>query len=331
MRNWRMVGVGAFAFCAILTSCDRKTEVGEQPKAGTQPSSADDVTLIVHMTGALLMVPGGTGATTVLLPKDRLQMGHLARLGFGIAKDNPEGYPCVDDPVFSTPPTSVGICYINLDNWEVTIGIGGQPNPPGQVFPDGVLNVTLLSKGHTAPTSGAGANYRARVLLAAGRPGPEHCSLASWTYEWEDEQGTLHTDTRALTNVLRWHIQNPTPVLRLQSTTNSADVRTVALPPAEQDTIELVLAHVPVNDLAHLPPGIPPPTPSGETKLAAHFDLYYDLLRHAGGGQPQRRIPHDATPTGTLSCPVAITSPVPPFIEPSSVATYACMVAWGEG
>lgn len=341
--NYRMAARGAALLIigALTTGCGEKDpapEKTEQPDTITV-ATTPDVTVIVHMTGALLMVPGSDGMN-VLLPKDRAGMEHAPRLGFGIAKGNPEGYPCVDDPVFPSPPTEAGICYLNLEDWIVTIGEQGLPSPAVQARPEGVVSVTRLSGGHKAPIPDIKSSYRARVVLAAGQPVAPHCSLATWTYQPVDLQGGEQPpETSPLINVLRWHIRNPVRELRLRRISDEAETLTIPLPEPEQGKIEVILAHVPPTpDLGHLPPTQPTTTSMGPLpQRADHFDLYYDLLRHPVSGKPVpagpvfRRLPHTPALPLTKPCEVAITTPVEPLLKVNSVATYACMLGWGGG
>lgn len=333
-----------------MQACDG-TKSGSEAKAttGAKQDSSGRVnmpvdTLIVRMTGALVMVPAGRGGMNVLLPKDRPGLRHVARFGFGIEENNPRRYPCVDDAVFTRPPisgeppTKEGICYVNLVDWEVLdLGASGTPSPAVQRLPDGVLDVSLLSQGHKAPNPNPGA--RSTVHFATGEAGAsagDQCSLAEWTYKWTNAQGGQHTETRELINVLSWRILNPGSQFRLRSKRNSAVIHTVQLPVSEEGKIEMVLAHVPMKDLGHLPPGPEATLEQNPPQQANHIDLYYETLRRPGtGGKPgaaHRRIPQFSQSIRTKACPVAITTSVQRFMQPFSVATYACMVGKaGEG
>lgn len=339
-RTVRLTPLAAFA---LVLACDGKrrdsetTIVSDQQSDSSARADASVDTLVVQMTGALVLVPASSGGMNVMLPNDREGMPHVARLGFGIEENNPKKYPCVDDSVFSEAPTKEGICYIDLVEWEVLdLGASGAPSPAVQTLPGGVLNVSRLSRGHKA--SHPKEDARATLHLATGEAGgsaADQCSLARWTYQLPQEQGAPKDTTSELINVLNWRITDPDRQFRLRSRKDTMVIHTVDLQMPKQRKIELILAHVPMKELGHLPPA-PAATLEDPPLQADHVDLYYDLLRHPGTGErpagADRRLPRKPEPLRNKACPVDITTWVVRAVQrPPSVATYACMVGTGEG
>lgn len=344
MLTRRMVRLTPLAAFALVLACDGKTQdteaniVSDQASDSSARADGSVDTLVVQMTGALVLVPGSSGGMNVVLPNDRVGMPHVARLGFGIEENNPEKYPCVNDNVFSEAPTKEGICYIDLVEWEVLdLGASGGPSPAVQTLPGGVLNVSRLSRGHKA--SHPKEDARATLHLATGEAGgsaEDQCSLARWTYQLPQEQGAPKDTTSELINVLNWRITDPDRQFRLRSRKDTMVIDTVHLQMPKKGRIDLIMAHVPMKDLGQLPPAAEATLEQNPPLQAAHVDLYYDLLRHPGTGERpaagDRRIPRISQRLRDRACPVTITTWVLRAAEgPPSVATYACMVGTGGG
>jgi hypothetical protein len=315
---------GAIAGCLVLSSC-----AADAPGAHAlvpERSVAAEATVVVHMSGLLLVVPPRQdgGRTHVLLPA---APGHAARLGFGVAGDEPFVHRlCLTDEAHGLPAIRAGVCYVDLERWALEpFGDGGPPTLVANALPAGVLNASDVSGGtHRVELASLGNEVRAQVALTAGQVGGQ-CSLASWVVEPVDETGAVRREVLPLVNVLSWEIRNPAATELVFRSRSGPETITVPLPaPAANGKIEILLSHVPLDELDDLPPAIPGP-PAAPTDTAYHFGAFYDLLRNADGeplaaNSPRRRLPHTPSQRSPYSCDVRITTPVrqmahelPPF------------------
>lgn len=308
------------------------------PNVSANPT-LDSVTVVVHMTGLLLVVPPTQrdGGTTIVLPQ---AAGHVALLGFGrTASSDAVQNLCLASGQYADAYRA-GICYVNLDQWSVLpFGENGGRLSSELAVPAGLMDVTDASGGdYKVPLQTN--NFRS-VVFKRGWFGPTTCSLANWTYTPVTSGGLKKTPrTRPLYNLVDWEIRHPANP-RLEFVSASGVPVPVELPvTAGEDRIELLLAHVPIGDQAQLPPA-GRPTPAGAVDSAAHFHAYYNLLRKPGNplqipNKFHRPVPRDAQPTTVRGCFVRITvEPQRQLIElpPDSraIGTYACMPATGEG
>lgn len=360
----------AAALCVLLAGCGADQRGG--PLLNSLPSTAG-TTVVVHMSGLLLLVPPAHdgGQTNVLIPSIP---EHAAWLGFGVAGDEPYvSRLCLADAAYGLPAVRAGICYVDLDLWSLQpFGAGGQPTPASSTLPEGIVNVANGSGGdHRVHVPSLGGDLRARVVFGAGEAGG-HCSLASWIYEPVNTQGLVQRrDSLPLINVLDWEIRNPAAHALVFRSRTGTDSISVPLPaPDANGKIELLLTHIPLEDLEELPPASPG-TPDAPVDTAYHFDAFYNLLRDEVSGQPlpqngsRRPLPHTPTSVRTSACEVGVTIPrslasdgIPPFAAnlaiagpprsvrlaatlPSgadragrgraSLSTFTCLIGWGEG
>lgn len=311
------------------------------PPAETPPAARAVVparaieAITIHITGLVVVVPSdsATGATRLLLPHVAPSDSHVALLGFGIDRAHPDANSLCERDGFSSDPLAVGMCYVDLDEWQVQpLGAGGQPRTAGAQLPQGLVNLTALSGSeHKAPPGQVPTNRRTEVVLLSGWADGDHCSLARWQVDWFDTAGNVkQSEPRDLINVLRWTIRDPQEtVLRFTNGNTS-----ITLPiHTENGRADLILAHIPPGDRAHLPPGSAS-APSGTLTAAEHIRAAYSLLTKREGpihttlpqGSPRRSIPQSGVPSGKGPCPVSITSPVVGLREERAVATYACIV-----
>jgi hypothetical protein len=323
----------AAALCVLLGGCGADQRGG--PLLNSLPSTAE-TSVVVHMSGLLLVVPPGQdgGQTNVLMPT---MPDHAAWLGFGIAGDEPfVSRLCLADATYGQPAIRAGICYVDLDLWSLQpFGAGGQPTPASNTLPAGVLNVTEGSGGgYRVHVPSLGGDLRAQVVFGAGEAGG-HCSLASWIYEPVNAQGVVQRrDSLPLINVLDWEIRNPAVHALVFRSRSGPDSISVPLPaPDANGKIELLLTHIPIEDLEELPPARSS-APEVPADTAYHFDAFYDLLRDGSvdgepipRNSPRRPLPHTPTALSAGSCEVGITIPrslaaegIPPFEASLAIA-----------
>jgi hypothetical protein len=327
------------ATCPVLTACvegasGASSASADAVVAGGTESVGSDTRVTIQMTGILLIVPPDRPGDSVhvLLPNARGE-DHVALFGFGVA-----GIPWPASCVSVTTPFGkrahdAGICYVDLDVWTLQpLGAGGQPAtptlasiPPGEK--SGLLNVTALSGGkHTVHFPLDTTRFRTEVVLLAGEV-ERTCKLAHWAYHywrWPGYRGPRHTDS--LANVVYWQMQTSAPLeFRNHS---SGEIVTIPLQPGEMN---MVLAHVPREEMYHLPPG----KANGVTVAnTAHFQPYYSLLSedpredYIPSGSRRRRVPRSL---GGKSIPCTVTINVGARVEGGrSIGTYACVVSTGE-
>jgi hypothetical protein len=319
--------LGAIAGCLLLSAC-----AADAPGAHAlipERSAAAQATVVVHMSGLMLVVPPGQdgGRTHVLLPA---AAGHAARLGFGITGDEPYVQRlCLTDEAHGLPAIRAGVCYVDLERWALQpFGDGGPPTPAANTLPAGVLNAAEVSGGeYRVDLASLGSELRAQVALTAGQVGGQ-CSLASWIVEpVEAAGGPRRRELLPLANVLSWEIRNPAAAELVFRSRSGPETVTVPLPPpAANGKIEILLSHGPLDELDDLPPAIPA-RPAAAPDTAYHFGAYYDLLRGPGTGgkpmapgSPNRRLPHTPSALSPRACDVRITTParrmaheLPPF------------------
>jgi hypothetical protein len=349
LKRMRAIAVlNSLAACALLSGCGgdgKETRVEPDTVPDTIRPAASVDTVVIHMTGLLLVVPPTQPGqeASVLLPKID---GHAARFGFGVdTTDANARQLCTPDAdALRLAAWKVGICYVDLDEWKLaTFGTGGMPQTsPGMSFPQGVRNVTEASGQLHRVHRGQTAGRRGTVTFAAGEPG-KACSLATWWFQPVDAQETeLDSAQYQFVNLLEWRIQDPpSRQLVFESVGGQSGTVTLPLPAAQQGRIDVILAHVPNPDLAHLPPGNAPAlNPASAPEAAVDFDAFYNVLHHrnaAGGLDPipansrRRRLPHHSSGRATIPCSVTITSGIQALVETAAIGTYACIVGRATG
>jgi len=319
--------LGTVALCALLSG--RGEQAGGSQALAANYGAESDATVVVHLTGLVLVVPPGQdgGQTHVLLPSIAQ---HAAWLGFGVAGD--EAYVprlCLSDAEYGLPALREGICYVDLDRWSLQpFGSGGQPTPVVNTLPPQLLNASRASGGgYGVHLPALGDELRAQVVFGAGQAGG-HCSLASWIHEPVNARGEPErSDPLPLVNVLDWEMRNPAARVLVFRSRSGEETLAVPLPaPSADGRIELLLAHVPVEERDDLPPARPH-APAAPADTAHHFDAMYNLLRDRGtharplpAHSPNRRLPHTPTVLRPSGCEVGITVPrrgaveaLPPF------------------
>jgi hypothetical protein len=194
MRPAAAVACAALLGCAPLASCGVADDTGEQPQTtATAAAAFEPVTMVIQMSGLLLMVPpaGGVGPTHVLMPR---MDGHLSYIGFrreekeGCTKHNPD----------------YNICYIDVNGWSV-LPIGTEAATTSKI-PGGALNLTHGSGNVKIDTTRAATRdrIRSRLTFSSGSA-TDSCGLATWTF---DPYGAPRPGKLRLTNVLEWQIPN---------------------------------------------------------------------------------------------------------------------------
>lgn len=335
MSSFRMgrtlVGIVVLAVGALSSGCGDTNE-GRSVRSAADSMASGDLTVVVHMTGLLLVVPSSQGGATVMLPDTRKVGAHIGWLGFGFSSFTSDlNRLCNRKKSY----IKAEICYVDLYKWELReFGAGGETASPPTPLPPTLLNVAMVAGGKHKAWLANGAAPR-RVVFGSGGPG-RTCSLASWTHEVVNEAGqVVATKTGPLANVLEWKIRNPTVrELEFRHRTNGSTIR-VLLPQAGE--VHMVLAHVRPPEVADLPPSKPRTPSSRLPKSAPHFDAYYDLLFSRPSqaakipeGDSRRRFPHDAKDPLSRACEVSITRPGKREAESRAIGTVACMVATAD-
>lgn len=305
---------GMIAGCLLLSAC--AADASGAHALIPERAVAAEATVVVHLSGLLMVIPPQQdgGRTHVLLPA---APGHVARMGFGIAGD--EAFVqrlCMTDETHGLPAIRAGVCYVDMERWALQpLGDGGPPPPAVNTLPAGLLSASDAAGGeYRVDVAAVGGDLRAQVALTAGEVGGQ-CSLASWVVDKVDAAGAPRPrEVLPLVNVLSWEIRNPAATELVFHSRSGPETVTVPLPaPAPNGKIEILLTHVPFEELADLPPAMPATlAPAPDT--AYHFAALYDLLRKDGErlapDSPRRRLPHTPSQLSPHSCDVRITTPV---------------------
>jgi hypothetical protein len=240
----------------------------------------DTITVIVHMTGLLLLAPSSpTGAYPlhVLAPRPNATMPHHApELGWSSTK-----HAC--DTSRYRFDKAEKLCYVRLDSMAVELGAGGQPTS-SLVPPVGLVVVSTQANPVKRAWFGnmPGDEIRSRVTLLSGsaRVG---CPYAKW------KVGSTEV---ILDNVVNWVSTGvPGPSITLMGSrlnvdsTNPPTVNLGTLQ-AKHGVIELWLRQEPSGAMGG---------GSGSQNKAVHFHSFYDVLGVGANDQTARRIPEVKT------------------------------------
>lgn len=337
MRPAAAVVCAALLGSALLAACGGAEDTEEQPRTtATAAAAFEPVTMVIQMSGLLLMVPpaGGVGPTHVLMPK---MGGHLSYIGF--RREDPKG--CTrHNPDYN-------ICYIDVDGWSV-LPIGREAATTSKV-PGGALNLTRGSGNVKIDTTKAGTRARitSRLTFQSGSA-TDSCGLATWTF---DPYGNPPPEKLRLINVLEWQIPNLQSetlqlVLRWRGPGSKPD-SILTLHANDSREIELLVLHVTSKE------GVPfieadrraggPEAPPANAALAgsprasegrsaavrAHFNTLYEMM---GVPQERRRMPTRPAKDRDL-CPITILD-LEDYQRPGGprgISTYSCVMASATG
>jgi hypothetical protein len=276
----------------------------------------DTITVVVKMTGLLLVVPPKAGGPThILMPATDLTAPHVAFVGF---------------PADSTARHCTyyneedGYCIVDMAGWSLDLtGPGGGASGTPVTLPRALVNLSRGAGGRPVPpqylSANPGRNIRSRITLRGGGP-TDQCSLATWTF---DPAGRAPAEILPLANVFEWTIpelvQDSLVLVRdpLDPAPGDTAQRLARLRPDSAGVVELVIAHIPTGVAMQLHASLkvsttqqipragmeeqshmqaPEDDPPAETE-ATHFRWLYDLLR---ANQAERPLPH--SPEENESC-----------------------------
>jgi hypothetical protein len=238
----------------------------------------DSITVVIKMTGLLLLAPTSQGSDTVhvLMPQTVGGMErHVAQVGY-LASRCPR------------PMDHFKICYADMEGWSLDLSGVGEAPVGGRVRSDsarrlrGAVNLTRRMKNRVMPDvlkDRPSGLVHSRVILRAGSV-TDSCALGRWSYASKDSASD--TVTIALANVLTWTIPNvarnslPLVRRRLHADPGSAAQIIETVRADATDTLELFIRYVPVSDT--LPPWITSPKEPYPDMPADHFRGLYTLL-----------------------------------------------------
>jgi hypothetical protein len=264
----------------------------------------DTITVVIQLTGLLMVVPPRAGGPThVLVPVTPDTVPHETFIGF---RSNGTARHC--DPRFGE-----AFCFVDMEGWALD-PIGGANN--GSVtLPRGVVNLTRGSGGYRVKEQHLGqgphTELRSRFTLRGGGV-TDACNLGVWSY---NPAGPAPAVDLPLTNVLEWTIpdlrQSQIVLVRRSLTVAGTTPDTLAiLSPDSTGAVELLIANVPPAGLRMLQRELRRSTaaqevPSGQQReardgeqgdpeqaeasetMASHVTHLYDLLTQA----PERPVP----------------------------------------
>jgi hypothetical protein len=299
------VSAALLAF-VLLSACGADGGAAEKAAAGAvtaQSASESAPSVVVQMSGLLLLVPSAENGMQVLMPR---LAGHDAFIGY--KKASSTGCWRYD--------AARKICYQNMDGWMLDpIGRKGANAPSTSV-----LNLTRGSGGKKINVRQAKAEMRSSLTLGSGVE-TEQCNLAEWTFHPVGNEGSSRVK---LINVMKWRIEDSGAnriVLkrtRLDSTVVSQELATISQTNGE---IQLLVMHIPnaetkeffrVTSVPHSAPagsanGLPTGShQSRETEdlamIEEHFHAFYNLMKVEQGKRP---MPTDMRKRRAI-CPITI-------------------------
>lgn len=225
----------ARAACAALLTCILLSACGgggqENPKQQTVVAQTEPVTMVIQMTGLMLVVPPKqpNGLTHVLMPKMPTTYGmpdHLTFLGFKGPDKDCDGYD--DDR---------GICYVNMKGWALdSIGKTASSSAGAGTAARGPLNLSRHTN-RKIDLAQVRDSLVSEVTFARGRP-TDSCGVAQWTYNPIGQDPPAKFE---VINVLEWQIADmPADSFVL--------VRRELAAPYRRDTIAKIGPSDPVNN-----------------------------------------------------------------------------------
>jgi hypothetical protein len=324
----------SLAACTLVIGCggESRTEDDVDTDSVIATVGNDSITVVFQMTGLMLAVPPRNSGDPlkVVMPRTVAPNQHFARVGFGGDSTS----------VCDTYHRPEEICYVDLEKWSLD-PVGGHLAPQdlrNPAFPRGVVNVSRgVGGGHTVRINGNGEVFT-QVGFLAGHPRADACRLATWSYT-PAGQTPGPADTISLVNVMNWDIRHPRNVpFELTFRPRSPNTgNPVTVPLISSDSVYVVLAHVPNEDLAALPPGMVTPADVTTPARLEHVRDLYRLLHHPGTQQPfppaQGPVPTGGTPIDPRMCPLRMTTSTSPLapLGRAGIKTYGCVVGTGEG
>jgi hypothetical protein len=261
----------------------------------------EPLTLVVQMTGLLLLVPPTqpTANTLVLMPD--AVANHEAVIGFKTATD--PGYCDV------RYDNARHICYVKMNGWSLT-AVGAQPSAGG--LPKGAANLTRFA-GKKVNIPDATSRSRAEIALPPGIV-TDTCSLASWTFNPVGNEGP---ERLSFINVMEWIAPiapaNPLNLTRTNKTTGLPQTLG-PLEVGDQNEVELLVMYLPEAELNQIiygraSPGAPARDESADVPLyvgeemRVHFNAFYRTV----GVQENAPKPVPQRPRRSRSvCPITI-------------------------
>jgi hypothetical protein len=294
----------------------------------------DTLTIIIHMTGLLLLSPAptpGGPALQVLAAAPTRKMGeHQVRIGYFSRERTPN---CV---VYQK-----NICWVNIDGWALSFGTpnaNAEPSP----LPQHMADVSWTAP-HSIPLkrfgNEPGTKVRARVTIYGGQV-EGSCSLGSWDFG---------VDSLPLQNVVSYRIPNAATGrrvsllgTRLNSHQPAPPQQVLGTVEAEDSTVNLFLFEIPTTEAEKLE-GLDILTAARNHVMttrekepdkgaeANHYRAFYNLIgahfyHHRPNPRYRHQIPADQQCSGySHLAPALVAIPRAMF----NVSTYSCMVASG--
>lgn len=310
----------ARAACAALLTCILLSACGgggqENPKQQTVAAQTEPVTMVIQMTGLMLLVPPkqAGGLTHVLLPDlppSPSTPYHLTWIGF---KGDSTGYCKEYDH-------DRRICYVDMKGYALdSIGNTAPSSTGAGTAARGPLNLSRHTN-RKINLAVARDSVAAYVTLARGRP-TDSCGVARWTYNPIGQEPPAKFE---LMSVLEWQIPNmPADSFVLYRRQLSAPhtrerIATLRTSDTVNNEIELLIMNVLPEDTVGLvrravaPPPRPGASPGQVTMPVARSDSvphtadehFRRLYRLVGVPDTMRRLPRRPVRI-RKACPITI-------------------------
>jgi hypothetical protein len=190
------------AGCAVVLSCSLLSAGGNprgNPKQHTVATQSEPVTMVIQMTGLMLLVPPkqANGLTHVLMPNMPPSPGtpdHLTFIGF---KGDSTGHCMEYDH-------DRRICYVDMKGWALdSIGKAAGSSTGAGTAAHGPLNLSRHTN-RKINLAQVRDSLASQVTFARGQP-TDSCGVAWWTYNPIGQDPPTKFE---VINVLEWQIPN---------------------------------------------------------------------------------------------------------------------------
>jgi hypothetical protein len=302
----RRIVAGAILF-GTLSGCSNRVS---HPVLSVHTTPvAKSTTLIIHLTGLLLLVPPKEegGETHVLMPPPHSGKAHEAFLEFiGTHADLCE-------------PGNDSVCLVDMKKWAMEpVGAGGGlASTTMDGLPRAILNVTSGSRDSVDISNVPDTLIAARLLT--GRITVPTCNRATWYF---NPPGLLNATARGAANLADWEIHLPgrSVTLHFKQRHPPHDRDSVTLT-ATSDTMQILLSHNPKRGRPTLPPLLSTPE-----DFSAFYDLLSDTTKNGGA-----RIPRLLWPLRSEPCVDDVETRRHGRADPGrGQDTYSCLLATAE-
>lgn len=229
----RVVTSAVVIASALSLSASTGTAGPPQPPSREVRGTSVPLTLVVQMTGLLMLVPENKSGkpTHIFAPPPPDEIEHTSFIVFR------------DDGTAACAGRGEGLCGVSMEGWYLE-PIGATGGSGTARIPFNAVNYSRGAGGVKLNLARARDTARAWVTLNGGSATPSPCGLATWMF---DDYGPSAPDWVPIANVLEWTIPNlrDSVVLIRRKIKNPEEVDTLAtLRPDSAGRVELLFANI---------------------------------------------------------------------------------------